>query len=86
MPKSMPAPAVLDREFFEVRAKILEIAASLDRLDRGEGAVGGDRRMDLIRKGLQILSSDRPNRAEEVQLLFSRKYENEWRQSFGLAK
>ncbi len=36
MPTAMPAAEVLDREFLEIRAKILEIAASLDRLDRGE--------------------------------------------------
>jgi hypothetical protein len=38
-PIPLDAPEVLNREFLEVRAKILEIAAVLDRIDRAEGAV-----------------------------------------------
>ena len=83
-PTAMPARDVLDREFLEVRAKLLELAASFDRLDRGDGDVRGDRRMELIRQGLDILRRDDGGRAEAIQLLFSREYEEEWRQKFGL--
>jgi hypothetical protein len=75
----MPAPQVLDREFLEIRAKILELAASLDRLDRGDGDVADDPRMTLVRGGLSILSQDDPGRAERMQLLFSQPYEDAWR-------
>ena len=84
MPKPMPAPHVLDREFLEIRAKLLELAASFDRLDRGEGNVGDDRRMQLIRKGLDILHRDESGRAEAIQLLFSREYEENWRRTFDI--
>jgi hypothetical protein len=75
----MPAPQLLNRDFLEIRAKILEVAACLDRLDRGEGSVDDDPRMRLIAGGLEILSGDEPNRAERVQLLFSQEYEAGWR-------
>jgi hypothetical protein len=80
----MTAPDVLDREFLQIRAKILELAASFDRLDRSEGSVAGDPRMKLIHQGLEILASDRPDRAEEVQLLFSRPYLQDWRRQYDL--
>ena len=84
MPTPMRAPDVLDREFLEIRAKLLELAASFDRLDRGEGDVRGDRRMALIRQGLDILGRDESGRAEAIQLLFSREYEEDWRRRFGI--
>jgi hypothetical protein len=34
MPIPLDATEVLNREFLEIRAKLLEIAAALDRLDR----------------------------------------------------
>ena len=50
MPIPMTAKQVLDREFLEIRCKILEIAAALDRLERAEGALEGDPRMELLRE------------------------------------
>lgn len=84
MPKAMPAKEVLDREFLEVRAKILELAASLDRLDRGAGDVAQDPRFDLIQQGLRILEESDDGRAERVQLLFSQPFASDWRQQFGI--
>lgn len=78
MPASMNAEKVLDREFLEIRAKILELAASFDRLDRGEGSVRNDRRMRLIHQGLSLLQQDSADRAEQLQLLFSREYDANW--------
>ncbi|MEX2287577.1 MAG: hypothetical protein WD648_10845 [Planctomycetaceae bacterium] len=80
----MPAADVLNREFLEIRAKILQVAASFDRLDRGEGTVEGDSRMRLIRKAIDILQSETPDRAEQIQLLFSREYDSNWRKSLGV--
>lgn len=84
MPQAMPASAVLDREFLEIRAKVLEIAASLDRLERGEGSVQKDDRYNLIQQGLRILQETEEGRAERVQLLFSQPYETEWREQMGV--
>ncbi|MBW3600717.1 MAG: hypothetical protein KY475_26065 [Planctomycetes bacterium] len=80
----MTAPEILNREYLDVRAKILELAAALDRLDRASGSVKDDARMALIAKGLQTLLTGGAGRAEQVQLIFSREYEAEWRREFGL--
>jgi hypothetical protein len=80
----MTAPQVFNREFLEVRAKILELAASLDRLDRSEGSVADDPRMRRVREAIQTLLSETPDRAERVQLLFSREYDEAWRKKFGV--
>ena len=79
MPIPLDAPEVLNREFLEVRAKILEIAAALDRLDRAAGTVEGDGRLERIRQGLAMLSTRRGDRTEQVQLIFSLAYDTGWR-------
>ena len=84
MPTAMPAAEVLDREFLEIRAKILEIAASLDRFDRGEGSVEDDPRRAQIADGIAILRDGESGRAQQVQLLFSLPYESQWREQFGI--
>jgi len=83
-PTPMPAEAVLDREFLEIRAKILELAASFDRLDRGEGSVMQDARMKPIEASLQVLQQPGADRAEKVQMIFSREYDEEWRKRYGV--
>jgi hypothetical protein len=80
----MAAQAVLDREFLEVRAKLLELAASFDRLDRGGGILGDDRRIQLVRQGLKVLLDETGDRAEQIQLIFSRPYDDDWQKEFGL--
>lgn len=75
---------VLEAEFLSVRAKILEVAAALDRLDRGEGDVAHDPRREGIRRAIDVLQSDGGGRAEEVQLIFSRHYDSDWKRQFGL--
>ena len=78
-------PEVLAREFLDVRARLLQIAASLDRLDRAEGSLAGDPRLRGIRRALEILAGDEPGRAEAIQLVFSRTYDPDWKQAFGHA-
>jgi sporulation-control protein spo0M len=80
----MNANQILDREFLEIRAKILEVAAALDRLDRADGDVRADPRMQLIRNAIEVLSKDDSHRAERVQLLFSREYDEAWQDHFSL--
>jgi hypothetical protein len=67
-----------------MRAKLLELAATFDRLDRGSDAVDGDPRMQKIRLSLEILLRQDSDRAEQIQLLLSREYDQDWSSRFGL--
>ena len=82
----MDAVETLNREFLEVRAKILEIAAALDRLDRAEGTVADDPRLGRIEQGLARLQSEQPDRAEQIQLIFSLPYDKDWRTNLSVGK
>ena len=86
MPIPLDAAEVLNREFLEIRARLLHLAASLDRLDRAEGVVTGDPRLAKIRQGLEILGGDEAERAERIQLLFSRPYDANWVKSLGVER
>lgn len=83
----MNSNQILDREFLEIRAKILEVAAALDRLDRAEGDVSNDPRMKLIADGIKLIAAAQsdPVRAEKIQLLFSREYDAKWLEEFEIA-
>ena len=83
MPIPLDAPEVLNREFLEIRARLLHVAASLDRLDRAEGSVLGDPRLDKILQALGILADGEADRAEKIQLLFSRPYDADWMATLG---
>ena len=76
---TLAASEVLDREFLGVRARLIELAATLDRLERSEGSVTGDPRAEQVRKALRILADDGTQRAEKVQLVFSLPYREDWR-------
>lgn len=72
-------PQVLEDRHLEIRARILELAAELDRVDRGGGAAK-DHRLALIHDGIRILLEGPPaSKAEKVQLLFSDTYESGWK-------
>ena len=83
---SMPLAAtdVLDRECLEIRARLIDVAAALDRIDRAEGSVAGDPRLEKIRQAVQVLAGDTPQRAERVQSLFSLPYRDDWQKDYGL--
>ena len=78
----MKAEQILEREFLGMRAKILEVAASMDRMDRADGSVDSDPRVALISQAVDILSSSEPKKAERLQMLFSREYDENWKQTF----
>lgn len=80
------SPAHLDYEFLPVRAKILEIAASLDRLQRADERVAEERRHRQLREAIELLLEATEGRAERVQLLFSRPYDSQWRGKFQLVR
>jgi hypothetical protein len=74
-----PAPpidrtAVVDRYFIEHRAKLIDLAAYLDRVDRAlprAGSNGRDFRHDALVKAIAILTDGRAERARRVLELFS---------------
>ena len=82
MPIPLDAPEVLEREFLGVRARLLEVGAALDRIDRAEGRVDADRRMALIRQALDVLGGADRDRAEQIQLLFSLDYDDGWQDKY----
>ncbi len=84
MPSPLTAKQVWDREFLEIRCKVLELAAAFDRLYRADGSVNDDPRHARLRDSLNVLQEDRDDRAEQVQLIFSRSYSAEWRDEFQL--
>ena len=77
---TMTAVQVLDRHYLEIRCELLNLAASLDRIERHAGADQAlhDRRMQEIRQGIEILSGSGCDRAERLQLLFSDPYREGW--------
>ena len=79
----MNAPQVLNRYFLEMRCKVLEVAASLDRIDRAGGSAGDDTdpRLVQLRRAIRVLLENDPERAERVQMIFSREYDPEWQES-----
>ena len=82
MPVEATATVVLEREFLELRARLLQVAAQLDRFDRAEGALTNDPRMKSIEQAIAVLAGQGPNRAEAIQLIFSRPYDSNWKQQF----
>lgn len=80
------APEILNREFLEIRAKLLQVAASFDRLDRGDGSVAKDSRYAQLQQALDILRSDRSDtdRAAQIQLLFSHDYDDRWQSTLDM--
>jgi hypothetical protein len=76
---SPAADKLLDREFLEIRSKLIDLAASLDRIQRAPGTVANDPRMDKITQALQIIAARPPARAEQIQILFSLPYDEHWR-------
>jgi hypothetical protein len=84
MPASLTAPEVLNREFLEIRCKILELAAAFDRLGRAAGSVADDPRLARLQEALQVVLDEASDRAEQVQMVFSRPYEEGWQKDFKL--
>jgi hypothetical protein len=81
----LPAATALDTYFLEARSKLLDLAATLDRIDRGQGATetARDPRLEKIRQALDVLKGQAPGRAERVQRIFSLEYDPSWRNLTG---
>ncbi|HVK11010.1 MAG TPA: hypothetical protein VM597_19735, partial [Gemmataceae bacterium] len=57
----LPAARVLDQFFLDTRSRILDLAAALDRLDRGGPTA--DPKADQLRRAIQALLEPGPGRA-----------------------
>ena len=81
MNRQIRAAEVLDRNFLEMRCKLIEVAAAMDRVGRSEGAaaVVEDPRMSRLRDAIAALGGEGSGRAEKLQMIFSLDYEAEWR-------
>jgi len=83
------ANSVLDKKFLDMRAKLLEVAADFDRIDRAaaeSGKLSGQSLEihDRLKEATQILLDDGSDRAERLQILFSRPYSDAWRREMQL--
>ena len=69
------ARETLDIYFLEMRARLIEIGAALDRIDRSQRPeeVTGDPRLAFVRDALAVLQSGGGQRARRIEELYSRK-------------
>lgn len=65
----MTRQQLLDLYFMDARCKLIELAAFMDRVDRGEGAA--DFRYEAFRQALGELAKNKSGRAEQVLLALS---------------
>lgn len=65
----MTRQQVLDLYFMDARCKLIELAAFLDRVDRGSG--DADFRLGAFRAAMKHLADGEPRRAEAVLLALS---------------
>lgn len=81
---------VLEESFLDVRAKLIEVAACLDRIDRTAESTGtclSEMQLvqrEKIRAAIEICGSNDADRAERLQQLFSRSFDPDWRQTMSL--
>ena len=91
------ASQILNESFLDVRAKLLQVAATLDRIDRSadaeidrsadaEGPLSSaaQSQREQVDAAIEILLSGGADRAERLQRLFSRDYDSSWRQDMNL--
>jgi hypothetical protein len=67
--KPLSRSQLLDLYFMEARAKVIDIAAFLGRLERASGE--SDFRLEALRTALQALTGAEPERAKKVLLSLS---------------
>ena len=78
----LSAPELFENEFLVLRCKVIEIAAMLDRLENADGSIQNDDRMTQVKKAIQVLLDKDSDRAEEIQLIFSDYYDENWLTDF----
>jgi len=88
---SRTAQQVLQEEFLIARARILELAAIFDRIDRAADddsppSTGhhekAKQQLQWLAEAIAILQDSAPERASRVQILMSRPYDPNWREQW----
>ena len=76
----LPAARALDQFFLDARSRVLDLAATLDRVGRGADpdAAAADPRLARLREAIGVLLSADGGRAERVQQVFSQPYDPAW--------
>lgn len=71
--RNKSACEILDAYFIENRARMLDIASFLDRIDRydGAGEAKADFRYKALTRALKLLSEREDDRTKALQMLFS---------------
>ncbi len=70
----LPSRGIVDLYFLDARAKLIEIAAFLDRVERAaavHGESAPDFRMESLKKGLALVAGKTKDKAKAVQMIFS---------------
>ena len=80
------AQQIVAEDFMIARARIVELAAVLDRIDRAAGDVNDSKNMLLLVQGLHILCDVEAEKAKRVQLLMSRQYDPQWQTQMSIEK
>ncbi len=82
MSTTQTAQEIFERQFLEMRCELLNLAASMDRISRANGAsdVENDSRMEQLAEAIKIVASEGDDRAQRLQLLFSDEYVQGWNQ------
>jgi len=83
MTTTQSADEILDRTYLEMRARVLELAAAFDRIDRADqdGHTTDDPRMQKLLHAVALLTEPGEDRAEKVQMIFSDPYQAGWNRS-----
>ena len=73
IPNRLTPQAVVDRYFLEHRAKLIDIAAFLDRIDRAadQGSGDSDFRIASLHQALDVLRDGQGERAKRILAVFS---------------
>ena len=80
MPATQTADEILERTFLEMRARVLEVAAALARIERADddGQLAPDPRLEKLHRAIELLNTTGFDRAERVQMIFSDEYQPGW--------
>jgi len=83
---ALPSAAqTFDREFLTIRARLIDVAATLDRIHRAEGSPEDDPRWPRLRQAMELLAAPAGPWTEPIQMLFSLPYDPDWQGKRGQA-
>jgi hypothetical protein len=71
IPSPRSGRELLEEYFVENRYRVLDVAAFLDRIDRGDPEGREDFRMRAFREALEVLRDGSESRVDRIQMIFS---------------